>query len=233
MKPPSSTQKADAPDAASNATSPPTAAAQLGDRACCPPAVVLGADHPLTRAVHALESLGRQALAVAAILLGSIAGIIGGVAWATPSAVSAVIVLLGLGVAAAALTQRRRDHALGLILAGRDEIPITAVQKERQRLSSTRTQRQLANAIDHMVAYALKPPTLCTRGARPLYTITVVASVADDLQRISQPLRVGRASVRGVALAERLLTDGGSPLYGNEAAVLRDELQRIHCVISG
>ena len=164
-------------------------------------------------------------------MLGSIAGVIAGVPWATPSAVSAVIVLPGLGVAAAALTQRRRDHALGLILEGWDDIPLTAVQHERQRLSSERTQDQLASTIDRMVAHALNPPD-AVHGARPLYTITVVASVADDLHRISRLLRAERASIRGTALAERLITDGRSPLYGDETGVLRDELHRIHRVMS-
>ena len=192
------------------------------------PCAVLGPDHPLTRAVDGLESVGRQSRAVGAVLLGSLIDFTQGVAWAAAAALSAVIVLVGLAIGAAAFAQRRRDRALDLIIEGHEGVPVAAVQRERQRLRAPRTQRLLAGAIDGMVDQALNPPKILGRGARPLFEIAVVALVAEDLRAISRLLRAEHASVRGVALAERLLSDGTSALYRDQADALRGELDRVH-----
>ena len=55
-----------------------------------------------------------------------------------------------------------------------------------------------------------------------------MACVAEDLRAISRRLGAQHASVRGVALAERLMSDGTSPLYRDQADVLREQLQRIY-----
>ena len=65
------------------------------------------------------------------------------------------------------------------------------------------------------------------RGARPLFSIRVIASVAPELRGVIGLLQTEKVRARGVALTERLLTHGDSPLYGREAGVLRAELRRI------
>ena len=191
-----------------------------------------GADHPLTRAVAALQTVRRQSVVVAAILLGSLAADVLGASWAVGVGLSATIVLLTLAITAAVSLQRRRDSALELILQGRAGVPVAAVHRERQRLCSERTARHLARAFADMIDYALNPPRPCVRAARPLYSINVVAHAAEDLRHISRLLRAREASIQGVALAERLLTDGASPLYGDEASVLRERLQLIYRAMS-
>jgi hypothetical protein len=165
---------------------------------------------------------------VAAVLVGSVIDVIQGVAWAAAAALSAVIVLFGLAIVAGVFAQRRRDRALDLIIEGHEAVPVAAVQRERERLHAPRTQRRLARTIDGMVDQALNPPTICGRGARPLFEVAVVALVAEDLRAISRRLRAQRASVRGVALTERLVSDGTSPLYRDQADARRGELRRVH-----
>ena len=192
-----------------------------------PARAVLGPDHPFTRAVEAVDRAGKQALAVGALLVGSIVDLSAGAAWAGAVALSAAIVLLGLVIVIAVLVQGRRDRAHDLILDGDESLPIAGVQRERRRLAAPRTQRLMARTIDGVVEQALNPPRICPRGARPLFKIAVVASVADDLHAISRALRAEHACIQGVVLAERLLSDGQSPLYGDQARLLREELHRI------
>jgi hypothetical protein len=92
---------------------------------------VLGSDHPLARATDALDSVVRQSLAVAAVLVGSIIDLLAGRTWAATLSASAAIVLVGLTVIATACKQRQRDRALALILEGRENVPVAAVQRQR------------------------------------------------------------------------------------------------------
>jgi hypothetical protein len=196
------------------------------------PRDILGADHPLTRAVDMAGSVARHSYVVAAVLAGSIVDVGKGEAWATAVVVSAGVVLLGLLLVFAILWQTKRDRALDLILEGRASIQIAAVQRECERLGAPRTQRRLARTIEGMIALALKPPRSCSPSARPLFQVAVVASAAEDLRSVCRLLRAERASVRGVALVERLVTDTRSPFYGDEPRSLSEELDRIQRAMS-
>jgi hypothetical protein len=59
----------------------------------------------------------------------------------------------------------------------------------------------------------------------------VIRPLADELRAVVALLRQGSASARGVALAERLLTDGGSALYGHDLVALREELGRLRYLL--
>jgi hypothetical protein len=181
----------------------------------------------LTRAITGLQVLRRQSLAVAAVLLGGIVDLIEHVNWAAPLAISAGLVLLCLAIKTARLASSKRELARDLIVEGRQSLPIAAVQRERQRLGRSRTRQQLARTVEAMIGQARHPPTLLTPCARPLFDISVITSVAEDLHAISRLLRSEPAPVPGVARLERLLTDGMSPLYGHQASPLREELDRI------
>ena len=188
---------------------------------------VLGSDHPLARAAEALDSVVRQSLAVAAVLAGSIIDLIAGRTWAATLAASSIIVLAALTAIAAACKQTQRDRALALILEGRENVPVAAVQRQRRRLSDPRTRttlvRNLATMIDQAsTRHALQACRIC-----PLFDRAVIRTVADELRAIIRLLDSDHAPVRGVALVEHLLTDAFSPLYGNQAEPLRQELHRI------
>jgi hypothetical protein len=64
-----------------------------------------------------------------------------------------------------------------------------------------------------------------------LFEVAVVALVAEDLRAISRRLRTGRATVCGVALSERLVSDGTSPLDRDQADALQGELRRVYDVM--
>ena len=63
-------------------------------------------------------------------------------------------------------------------------------------------------------------------GALPMVRPGVAAAVLAELAAVAALLRSERPGLRGVALAERLLTDGASPLYGQDIGALREQLRR-------
>ena len=193
--------------------------------------LILGADHPLTRAIEAAQRINRQCGVVGAVLLGGVINLGQGASWGAAVVVSAGVVLLCYLIAAAAQEGRKRDRALELIAEGREDVPIAAVQRSRERLCSARRQRQMARTIERMIELALHPPSPCSRSARPLFKIRVVSSVTEELHAVCEPLRSASAAARGVALAEKLLGDGTSALYGDDPRPLRNQLQRIQRVM--
>lgn len=130
---------------------------------------VLGRDHPLTRAVDSLEVLARQSLAVAAVLIGSVIEVIEHVRTAFALAASAGLVLVILTIRTAICTTAKRDHAVDLILQGREGLPIAAVQRQRRRLGRSRTRYQLALAVQAIIRGVARLEKLLTDGTSPLY----------------------------------------------------------------
>ncbi|HKV68164.1 MAG TPA: hypothetical protein VJN72_08735, partial [Gaiellales bacterium] len=102
--------------------------------------------------------------------------------------------------------------------------PAEAVVARRAELISTRERRGLARSMSEAVAVAKAPPGMTARV--PLDRSAVVAEsvllrqLANRLDDVESPV-----AARGVALAELLVTDCGSPLYrGAEPG--SDELHR-------
>lgn len=192
---------------------------------------VLGPTHPLTRATEAVEGVARQWHSCAAVLAGAIIAELQGHPWAPALAVSAGIVLVALTTLVAALKQRVRDRATALIAEGRETLPIAIVQRQRQRLLARRTRMTLAHTLHAMVRDATSPPRIETIGARRLFDAVVIAAVANDLRAVVSLLQNQHARARGVALTERLITDGGSALYSDNEIRLREELNRVRGVL--
>src|SRR5437588_276703 len=87
----------------------------------------------------------------------------------------------------------------------------------------------------HVVAAMLFGSVIAAiRGARwaPALAIAAAIVLLSLALIVTGLLRAERTSARGVALAERLVTDGGSPLYGHDAAALRNKLQIIGRLLS-
>ncbi|MGH2885673.1 MAG: hypothetical protein ACRDPA_23735, partial [Solirubrobacteraceae bacterium] len=204
---------------------------QSGERTAQSAGTVLGRSHPLTRAIDAVGRVGRQWWTCAAVVAGAVIALLEHHPWAVAVAVSAGLVLLTLTVVILALRQRVRDEAIHLIAEGRDALPIAVVQRQRQQLLSRRTKEALARTLETMLRQALRPPRPLARGARPLFSVGVIASVAPDLRAVISLLQTENASARGVALTERLIAHGNSPLYACEATVLREELRRIRSAL--
>jgi hypothetical protein len=189
--------------------------------------IALPPGHPLARAIDARHTVAKQITSVAAILMGSGIAWLEGRHWARPVAVAAAVTISILIPAAACLRERMRDAAIDVILEGHEQLPISAVQRQRSRLRSARTRRGLARSFREIVEEASQPRKLQMRGARPLYHLPVVARVSTELVELVRLLETTSVSTIGAARVERLITDAMSPLYGSSSAELAAELHRI------
>jgi hypothetical protein len=187
--------------------------------------VYLGAGHPLTRVAERRATTLEQALAVTIVLCLSLAALVFGASWATSIIISAIVVQFSLAFRAALLTLEARAHSLDLIIAGRSQVPLAPVARQRGRLLDRDHRYQLARSLAQMRSIAMHPPQAV---AAPIFRIAVVAAVTDELAKAAELLLRPGADVRGVALVESLLSDGTSALYGDNVDALRAELRRVH-----
>jgi hypothetical protein len=190
-------------------------------------AAFLGTEHPLVQALDDLDTVAMQSRVVLAIVCASIVARMAGVHRAGTLTLSGAIVLAALALIGVALRQSVREQTVKLILAGHDDLPIPAVQAQRRRLLAPRNRYALARSLDAMVGRALNPPSVPTRGVRPIFDVVVVAAASRELRAVAALLREPCESVIGVALAEQLLTQPDSPLYGHDVGLLRDDLGRL------
>jgi hypothetical protein len=139
---------------------------------------------------------------------------------------AAVAVQAALACDLALLAGRRSLCARDLIVEGRADLPLPVVQRERTRLLDPARRAALADALEQIRRTAVRlvpgPPD-----ARPLFHPRVVAAVDPQLAVVARVLRTEGAGVRGIAMVQRLLTDGASPLYGESPGALCEELRRI------
>jgi hypothetical protein len=117
-----------------------------------------------------------------------------------------------------------RDVCRDLVIEGRGEVDVRVVQGERCRLAEPCHRARLARSITSLVQASERPPT--RPRARPVFSARVIRSVEPELRAIAERLCAGEPPVQGVALIERLVHDGASPLYGSEVDPLRRELGR-------
>jgi hypothetical protein len=196
------------------------------------PGDLLGSEHPFTRANDALAVLRRQTGAVGLLLLAGITALIFGAGQAVPFVLASAIVVLVLAALAGEQWDRRRFAARQLVLDGRERLPLAPVQRERRRLLEARTRDYVARSFERVLQHVTRRPAPVPASVRPLFDVGTVASVTEDLREIVKLLHSGVAHARGVALAERLLTEGVSPLYGYDAIALRDELRRVRYLLT-
>ena len=124
----------------------------------------------------------------------------------------------------------RRRRAVELIAQGRGALPLQPVVRERQRLLDPVHRERLARSLDVIRTEAGRPPGKCHR-IRPLYSVRVVRAVSSELGQAAELVRNG-GGLCGLARAEQLVTDGHSPLYGDDEVALRHELDRIHFLLA-
>jgi hypothetical protein len=196
------------------------------------PGELLGSDHPFTRANEALAVFLRQIGSVGLVLFAGVAGLVLGAGQALPFVIGAVIVLLVLAGLAGEQWDRRRVAARQLVLDGRETLPLAPIQRERRRLLEARTRHYVARSFERVLQHVTRRPAPVPTSVRPLFDVGTVAAVTEDLREIVKLLHAGVGQARGVALAERLLTEGVSPLYGYDAIALRDELRRVRYLLT-
>jgi hypothetical protein len=193
----------------------------------------LGLDHPLTRASDALDTTVKQLLVVVALFAGGLAASLEHAHWGRDVVIASGLVLAGFALAAWVRAQARRDRALDLILEGRESLPLSVVQRECRRLAALRTRRSLATTLQSMIEETLQRRALRLRSARPLLSRALIAEAQDEMRAIARLLLSESVRIRGVALVERVVTQGTSPLYGCDAAALRSEFARARVLLTG
>jgi hypothetical protein len=104
---------------------------------------------------------------------------------------------------------------------------VPLVARERRRLASPQQRERLARSLEHLHRDALRwhalPPPY-----RPLDGVRRLRETSREVVEVIARLRSDHVRTRGVAMTVRLLTDGGeSPLYGDNAERLREELNGV------
>jgi hypothetical protein len=181
----------------------------------------------MARAIETVRYTGRQWVHVAAVLTGSAIARVERGGWALPLMCAAGSVLLVLTLLLAAYRQRERECAIGLVLDGRERIPIAAVERQRRRLLSDRTRQGLAASLEEKVCQASDRRALRARVTPVPFDRVVVLTVASEIAEVIRLLRSPCACARGVARAECLVELALSPLYGRDVDALRGEVRRV------
>jgi hypothetical protein len=196
-----------------------------------PAEALLGATHPLVAVLHRSQTAIEQIWTVGFILV--VGGVLlhAGAPFAPPLAIAAGLVEIALCCRLATLLQEKRELCLELIIGGQDRLPVGVVEREARRLEHPRQLARLADALEDVVDTAGRPLARHP-SARPLFNVFVVRPVAPQLREIADLLRADAPPLRGVALVERLITDGLSPLYGANVDALDQELRRARYLLT-
>jgi hypothetical protein len=172
--------------------------------------------------LYACAATADGIVGVAAVQVGALALWWVNASYARALAIGAGAVQVALGLRWANLRVQRREACLELVSAGCEHLSLDVVARERQRLVDPRHQARLASSLEHLAAMRVQP----RERRRPICSRRVLAAVEPQLREIAARLRAGGVDVRGVALLDRLVTSGSSPLYGEEVGALRTELAR-------
>jgi hypothetical protein len=119
-----------------------------------------------------------------------------------------------------------RECVLDLMIEGRGSLPIRWVARERRRLLERRYRESLARQLEAVRKIAERP---LERRLAPheLLDARVIAAVGPRIRQIAALLVSDRAALPGIAMTERVLSDGTSSLYGRDPDVLKRDLRRI------
>ena len=190
---------------------------------------LLGAEHPLARTEARVRTLLQQSTAV--LTFAALAGF----AWLIepggpyPSLLAAAaVVQAALAVALVLAVHAERDAVLRLIAEGRGGLPLATVARVRHTLLRPQRRERLGRSVEKLRGEVARP----LRGPLPLYSRAVIQSVDGELARVVRLLRAPTVSADGVAMAVLLLSSDSSPLYGDDAERLRDELGRLTFILA-
>jgi hypothetical protein len=197
------------------------------------PEDLLGSDHPLTHVLEWHSTLLKHSVLITVLLAGAVVELVLGAPWAPHAAIGAGIAQAALALAALVLGQYQRELVLDLIIDGRGDLPLIAIERQRRRLLHSRTRNQLADRVEQVIRQArVTPAPPNARSWTVPISVGAVGPLTGELHAIAGLLRETPEDARAVALIERLLTDGGSGLYGGPAPTLRDDVHRIRFLLS-
>ena len=192
---------------------------------------LLGSDDPLVAALDRLAIAVSQVIVSVAVLLVSLAGVIAAVQGAIPLAMASAAVTVGFGCRAASRAADCRERACDLLIGGRGDVSLAVVDRERRRLLDPHRRETLARAYETLGDEPSASGAVPCR-ASVIVTPRVMAKVRPELALIAVLLRDDAASIRGVAAAERMITTGGSSLFGRDHEIIRQDLRRIALLLS-
>jgi hypothetical protein len=187
---------------------------------------LLGDRHPLARAVHRTSVALERSCVVGGMACVSAAALLEGVHAALAYLLASAFVLSVLACDLALLVGTRAACAREVIIEGRADVPLAVVRRARDRLLDPAVRTALAQHLEAVRDDARRaggPPPM----AHQVFSRRVIAEADAELTAAAERLRADTAGVRGIAMAQRLVTDGCSPLYGTSAGALREELHRI------
>jgi len=126
-----------------------------------------------------------------------------------------------------------KKHSLdSRLLAGERPSESAELAERRAQLLDPRHLRQLADRFEYVVEEAWKPAWLSARSPRvPLRrheirrNRSMLLALSRDLRQETSP------ELRGVILADRLLSDGNSPLYAGELVFGEDERPSVEIAV--
>jgi hypothetical protein len=168
---------------------------------------------------------------VAAVCVGGLVAHYEGVSAAVALMVAAAVTQLLLAARAVVLIESRRRHVLDVISEGRADLPIVAVGRVGVQLGSERHRRRLTQSVDSLLDAAVGSFDVVTTPWR-FARADLVAGVRDELIQIRALLEGQAAGLAGMAMVERLLTDGTSSLHGDDPRVVREDLRRVRFLLA-
>ena len=176
-----------------------------------------------------MRVMGEQSIVVAMMLAASLSALLAGVSEARAAVVAALMVQVAVTWRLVLRASAKRDLVLDLIVDGREDLPLRSVACERRRLLDRRHRVRLARALDALREEAATPSS----GARHVSALQPACHRhrRAGARRNCPGAAASDASVRGVALSERLLSGHDSPLYGNDADRLREQLRCIRFLL--
>jgi hypothetical protein len=126
-----------------------------------------------------------------------------------------------------------RGRARDLIAEGYESERLRDTALEARRLTSRRHRVILARGLERSLRLA-QQSTFRPRATQPHAAVRNLSRYRPEVQEIVAQLRRPNVAPRGVALVERLLSDGAvSPLYNPaDERALASELRRIRCLLA-
>jgi hypothetical protein len=194
--------------------------------------LVLGEDHPLSRAIMWAHALTRQVAATATMVALGVLAIAEGRAWGPRLLGAALLVELTLVGIFAFVRESQREHVLRLIASNRSQLPLEEVSREARRLANPRHAAELAGRLERVFDDAMGWHRLAVT-SRPPPGIRLLCEFASEVDAIVSRLRDGEAALPGLALLELMLCGAyESALYSGDRNALREQLWRVRHLLS-
>jgi len=191
----------------------------------------LGREHELTRAVGRQHTSAIQAIVAIATAIVAASTLAADLPIGALALGVAVVVAIAFLLAWAHARRVVRDLTLKLIATDADPPALLVVARERRRLSAPRFRRSLARTLERDLRDAQDWHRL-PRNARPLPGVRCLRELVPEVSAVVALLRSDLVSVRGVAVAARLVFDGwDSPLNFGDVDAVREELNRIRYLL--